>query len=214
MRRVVVAAILSGAVCISGIASAQTPAGQMPAAQAGPLGGRMSIGGVAGGGAVQKIGGLAGGEFSVEVARGLDVYGEGLWIQNVASRRRIDLAQVISNSLQASQGKTATSDVVAPATYGGVGVRVELTNHGTIRPYATFSVGAAHVTLKPAFTLGGTDISASLAAYGVTLGSDLTGESTTAAFGGGAGVRAIHGRFYVDGGIRVISIRTPDANHV
>jgi len=213
MRRVFAAAVLTGALCTGWTAAAQTPTPAAPkpmAPMSGPLGGRLFIGGIAGGGAVQKIGGLAGGEIGFEVTEGLDVYGEGLWIQNVATRRRLDLAQIISTSLQASQGKTATSDVVAEAGYGGAGVRLMLTNHGTIRPYATFSVGAAHITPKPTFTLGGTDITSSLSTYGVTLGSDVTGEITKPAIGGGVGVRAWQGKLYFDGGLRVISIRTPD----
>src|SRR5262245_35330521 len=100
MRRVFAAAVLTGALCSGRIAAAQTPAPTGSGPTAGSMRERMFIGGIAGGGAVQKVGGLAGGELGFEVVKGLDVYGEGLWIQNVATRRRLDLADVISASLQ------------------------------------------------------------------------------------------------------------------
>jgi hypothetical protein len=44
----------------------------------------------------------------------------------------------------------------------------------------------------------------------VTIGSDLTGEETKAAFSGGAGVRFAPNRWYVNGEVGVISIQTTD----
>ena len=49
---------------------------------------------------------------------------------------------------------------------------------------------------------------ASLGQFGVTPGSDLTGQFSKAAFSGGFGVQVPINRWYVDGGIRVTSIRT------
>ncbi len=58
------------------------------------------------------------------------------------------------------------------------------------------------------FTLGGSDITTSLATYGVTLGSDLTGAVSKLAFTGGLGVLDDRGRLSFDAGIRLTSVQT------
>jgi hypothetical protein len=66
----------------------------------------------------------------------------------------------------------------------------------------------ARVTLKPAITLKGADVTSSLSTYGVTLGSDLTGELTKPAVSGGIGARIAQGNWHVDVGAGAMSILT------
>ena len=157
-------------------------------AQTAPNARRLAIGAIVGAAVVQNVGGALGGEISFTLTDSLDVFAEGIAMQDVVTRRRLNLVPIVTNFLQSSQGKTATGDLTAPAGYGGAGVRFALTK-GKIQPYVAFSAGAATVTLMPVFTLGGIDVTTTLSQYGVQIGSDLTGESTSAAFGGGAGVR-------------------------
>lgn len=188
------------------LAQARPPAQPAPAAS----GQKLSIGAIGGVGAVQKAGGLAGGELDFRLSNRLTAIGEGLWLQNVVTRRRLDLAAAVASSMQTTQGKTATGTVEAPSFYAGGGVRLDLTTHGTWRPFVSFTGGIARITLQPTFTLGGSDVTTSISTYGVTLGEDLTGESTEPAFSGAFGVRMLHGRWYVDGAVGVIAIQTPD----
>ena len=54
--------------------------------------------------------------------------------------------------------------------------------------YAIGGIGFAVTSPKTTFVLGGTDISGSLGQYGVTLGKDLAGSSTSALLNLGGGV--------------------------
>src|SRR4029079_3659347 len=117
-------------------------------------------------------------------------------------------AETIAAYLQTSQGKPATGTLEVPAFMAGGGVRFMLMKPGHITPYFSATAGAARMSKRPTFTLAGTDVTSSLPSYGVTLGSDLTGEETKAAFGGSLGVIVDQGRWYIDGGLRFTSIQT------
>jgi len=184
-------------------AAAQTPA----PAQAGA---HFYVAGIAGAEAVHKTGALAGGEIGVAMNDRIEVFGEGLWMQDVVTRQRLSHADTVTAYLQTTQGKPATGTVEAPAGYFGGGVRVMLTTSRSFRPYIAGAAGAAHVTYKPTFTLAGADVTTSLPLYGVTLGSDITGETTNTAFSVTPGVRWRRGAWHVDGQVGLISIRTPD----
>jgi hypothetical protein len=184
-------------------ARAQTP---MPG-QTGP---HFYVAGVGGAEAVQKTGALAGGEIGVALNDRIEIFGEGLWMQDVVTSQRLSHADTVAAYLQTTQGKPATGTVEAPAGYVGGGVRLILTTKGSVRPYIAGGVGAAHVTYKPTFTLASADVTGSLPLYGVTLGSDITGETTNTAFNVTPGVRWVRGAWYVDGQVGLISIRTPD----
>jgi hypothetical protein len=178
------------------------------AAQAPPAPMRWYIGGMAGGQAVQTLGGQVGGELGVRLNDRIEIFGEAAWLQNVITRRRIQTAQTVAAFLQQTQGSAASATISAPAGYGGAGVRVMLTDGGSLRPYVIGEAGVARVTLRPAFMLGGTNVTTQLPQYGVTLGSDLTGQFTKSAFGAGAGVLVPRGTWYIDGSVRLTSIRT------
>jgi hypothetical protein len=171
---------------------------------------RLEFSGVAGAAAVKNVGGAFGGELAFPVSDRLELFGEGLWMQDVVSRRRVERTRTVSEYLESSQGKPVSGTVIAPAAYGGGGMRIMLTRQGPVRPYVAFSAGAAHVAYTPEFILAGENVVQALPQYGVTLGRDLTGDVTKFAFGGGGGVRFPRGRWSLDGGVRVLSIRTAD----
>jgi opacity protein-like surface antigen len=171
---------------------------------------RFTIGAIGGVAAVEKAGGLAGAELGLPLTRTFDVFAEGVWMEDVATRRRLGMADTVTAFLQSSQGKSATGTIKAPAVYGGAGVRVMFMKGAAIQPYVAVGAGAATVTLKPKFTVAGNDVTGSLASYGVALGKDISGDTTKAAFTGGAGVRYPRGRWYIDGDVRVINIRMDD----
>jgi hypothetical protein len=215
MRRVFLTAALAGGLLSavpvaaqSSAAPASRPPVTPPPSSANSAG--LFVGGIAGAASVRNVGGLFGGELGVRLSDMLDVFGEGLWMQDVVTRRRLQSATTIGAYLQGSQGKVATSTVIAPASYGGGGVRLMFRISGRLRPYFAFGVGGAHIVFKPAFTLSGSDITSSLQQFGIVLGRDLTGEVTRPAFTGSVGVRLAQARWYVDGGFRVLSIRTSD----
>jgi hypothetical protein len=166
------------------------------------------LGGVAGIGAVQNVGALAGGELGYNLTNRMDLVGEITWMQDVVTRRRLGFASTVASYLQSSQGGTATGTIKAPATYGGVALRIMLANQGLLRPYVTVGGGVAQVTYNPTFTLANADVTATITQYGVTLGSDVTERVTNAAVMGSLGVRLLQDRWYVDGGFRVTSIRS------
>jgi hypothetical protein len=197
------AAVALAAVSIAYPAAAQTPAAS-PASPAG----HMFIGATGGAAAVENVSGTFGGEIGVTLTDLVDVFGEGAWMADVVSRRELDDAKTIATFLQNSQGAASTGTVKAPAFYAGAAVRVMFMHSGTVHPYVTAGGGIAHIAYQPTFTLGGTDVTANLSQYGVTLGSDVTGEVTKPAFSGGFGVHVTQGRWYVDGSLRVTSIRT------
>lgn len=157
--------------------------------------------------AVQNIGAMAGVQLGAHLSPRLSVFAETTYLQDVVTRRRNETAAKVASFLAASQGKTASGELALPTTTIGGGVRYVLTASGAFRPYVMAQVAMARMTFQPTFTLGGADVTASLAQYGVTLGSDLSGTSTKPAFGGGFGVVNTRGPWSIDVGIRVLSIK-------
>ena len=198
MKHVFVAVMIGGAVLAARPACGQSVA---PA-------GKLSIGGAAGVGAVQNVGPTAAGTLTVRLTDRIEAIGEGVWMKDVAPRRRIETAETVAAYLQTSQGKSASGTLEIAAVFTGAGARIMLTRSGHIRPYVAVTAGVARLTLRPAFVLSGANVTTSLPQYGVTLGSDLTGETTKPAFTGGFGVLVDQGRWYIDAGGRVTSIQT------
>ena len=210
MRKIGMAAVMAGIVLCPLAAAAQTGAGSMKPAAPPTSASGMYIGGVTGITAVQNVGAQLGGEFGYQMSDRLSFFGEGVWMQDVVTRRRLDLAASVATYVQTTQGASATGAVVAPSFYAGGGARVMLATSGLIRPFVSGGAGIAHVVLKPDFTVSGSDVSSNMAQYGVTLGSDLTGEMTKPAFQFGAGILVPQGRWYISGEFGVTSIQTPD----
>jgi hypothetical protein len=202
--------MLSTVLIVACLAGARSAAAQSPAASnaTGPTDTSWFIGVTAGAGSVHKAAGLVGGQLGYRVSDRIEIFGEGLGLLNVVNNDRLDLVRRVGAFLQASQGGTVSSTIKAPAFYAGGGLHLMLTGVQRVRPFVSVGAGVARVTLQPAFTLGGADVTASLPQYGVTLGSDLTGSLTKPAFAGGVGVRIAQGRWGIDADVGVISIRT------
>ena len=153
-----------------------------------------------------KVGFPFNGEAGMRVWRDLDVSLEVGWFSNVVTRRGSDAANQLAAFLQQTQGQPASASVKVRAVYGTVNGRWVLESQRRYRPYALFGLGAARVSPKTKFKLGGTGVNASQ--YGVTLGQDLAGGSGHGAFTVGLGVVVPYGRWYGDVGYRLTSILT------
>ncbi len=209
ISRVFPTLVIIGSLVVALPVAAQTSTNSVVIPATGGPAGRLFIGGIGGAGAVQNVGGVVGGELGLRVTDHIDLFGEGVWLQDVATRRRLGLASEVASILQTSQGSAASGTIVAPAVCVDAGARFTLTG-GRVRPYVVLGAGMARMTLKPTFTLGGSNVTANLTTYGVTLGSDLSGESTEPAFTGGLGVLMGQGRWYLDGGLRATRIQAVD----
>jgi hypothetical protein len=191
-------------------AAAQTPAAPKPTAPtmsaSADSGFHIAVlGGLA---AVQNVGGLVGAEAGYKVNRNVEIDAEGFWMQDAVSRARLDAATGLATYLTSSLGKATTAVIKAPTTYGGGGVKLFIPMDGDVHPYVTVGAGVARVVLTPTITVAGADVTASLATYGVTLGSDFTGAVTKAAINGGLGVQFDRNKLAIDLGIRLTSIQT------
>jgi len=193
------------AVFLAGLASAVPVAAQTVAAQES----QWFLGGTGGAAAVQNIGAAFGAEIGARVTDRLIVFGEVLDATDVATRRRIGTAQDVAAALQASQGVAATGTLKAPAALFMGGLRYVIHQNGDLRLFVQGVAGVARVTFQPTFTLAGANITSQLAQFGVTLGADLAGTTTKAAFGGGVGADLRRGVWYIEGQFGVVSIRTP-----
>lgn len=185
-------------------ASAQTPTPSSPAVN------MVNVGIFGGAAAVENVGALVGAEgaWRLPGSGSFDLVVEGGWAQDAVTRRRANSTKPLTDYLTARHGGTATATVEAPTFFGLAGFRYVFERSGAIRPYLQATAGMASVEFKPTFTLGGTDITASVGQYGITLGQDLQGREKKAAFGGGAGILYVKEKWYVDAGVRVTSIQT------
>jgi hypothetical protein len=159
---------------------------------------------------VQKSGGVVGAEAGARVWRHLDGFLEAGSFGDVVPQKQLDVATPLTAYLQQTQGKPAASTVKMPAVYVGVGARWVFENiniAGWAKPYAQFSIGGARVKREPTFTLAGTDVTASLGQYGVTLGADMTATERQTAVTGGFGVLVPYRMLYVDVGYKMTSIK-------
>jgi opacity protein-like surface antigen len=117
-------------------------------------------------------------EAGVTVWRNLQVFVDVGHIRTVAPSELGASAQLIAAFLSQTQGPVSTS-VKEPATFAAFGVRYPIpVTFAKLEPYVMGGFGFAKVSKDVAFTAGGTDITASLAQFGVVLGSDLSGSFT------------------------------------
>lgn len=126
----------------------------------------------------------------------ITVFIEAGQIGNVAPGFIVDRANVIAKALGGS------AEITDKATYVDIGVKYMLMpNTASYQPYVGFGLGAAKVTKKPSFTIGGASLNESqlLDQYGVQLGADLADSATKTTFVILGGVtKAIGERFGVD----------------
>jgi len=219
------AALWTAAICVAAPVAAQTPAGQAPAKPApaaksasasAPIVNLWYAGGFTGAAAAKKAGGVAGAEAGMRVWRTLDLLAEVGWFQNAVNSGTTAATGPLVAYLQATQGQPASASVKAPATFATIGGRWVFESQRKFRPYVIVAVGGARVNIKSSFSLGGTDITSTLATKGVTLGQDLTGHSSHVAVTAGGGVliplgmvMPRLGMWYLDAGYRSTSIATP-----
>lgn len=169
----------------------------------------FSVGVFGGAQSVENVGAQAGADLSFKQSSRVTFFVEAAWLQDVVSRRRLGTAETVAAHVAQAQGQAVTASLDIPAWTFTAGAKLFLTSSETgVRPYVVVQGGAARITLRPEFTIGGTDVTASLDQYGVTLGEDLTGSRMTPAYGGGFGIAVDRGDWTVDAGLRVLSIRT------
>lgn len=208
MKRVMCAIGMAAALLLSTApAMAQTAGAPAPSANA-PSVNLFYVGGFVGVGAVQNASTLSGGEVGVRVYRHLDIIAEGGFVKDAVTRRRVDLTATLATLLQKSSGKTASSAVTAPAKFGLGGLRYVFDLTEDMHAYVLAEAGRASIEYKPTFSVNGTDVTSSLATYGVTLGSDLVSTEAVPAFGGGFGLWYTRGMIYADASVRLLSLKT------
>ena len=128
-----------------------------------------------------------GGEAGVQVWRGLYVFVDAGDVRDAAPSVLGVNAQTIAGFLTQSL-TSVTFQVHQPVAFGVAGLKYVLPVTGRVEPYVLGGVGIARVTKDVTFTVAGTDVTATLAQYGVVLGSDLSGTETKAMFSVGGGV--------------------------
>jgi hypothetical protein len=183
-------------------ATAQTLSSRMPATAET----KYFIGGEGGAQAVNSAGGLVGGLVGLHLSPRTDLFGEAIYLQDVATRRRVELASNVAGYLTQTQGKAATGTVSIPAMVISGGVRHFLSSSPNVRPYVIAQAGLSRTALRPSFVLGGADVTTSLGQYGITLGADLAGTAVKPAFGAGVGFMVAKGVWYIDPSVRLLSV--------
>jgi len=200
-------AILVGAVTLSGVAQAQTGTASDP--------NRGYVEGVAQSAFGNVTSQSFGGEVGITVLPKVVVFLEAGRVNDVTTPQFGAAAQAIAGGIGLTQA-SVTYHVKEPATFGILGAKYVVPTSGSVRPYVLAGGGLAHVSQNASFAVGGTDVTTTLATYGVTLGSDLSGNFTKPMMvvGGGAMYTAWHsvvvdlqyryGRIFADGtGINV-----------
>ena len=128
-----------------------------------------------------------GAEIGVTVRPNLQVFVEAGQVRDVATAEIGTAAQLIAGFLSQTQSNVAFK-VKEPVTFGVAGIKYLIPIESKLRPYVLGGFGIASVTQDVAFTVGGTDVTSSLAsAYGVQLGTDLSGNYTKPMIVAGAG---------------------------
>jgi hypothetical protein len=128
-----------------------------------------------------------GGEVGWTIAPQLQLFGLAGRTSNVAPPAFGAGALVIAQYLQRTQSGTVSFTAEQPITFGAGGVKYLIPTSARVAPYVLAGAGMANVSSDARFLVGGTDITGNLAAYGVTLGTDLSGSVSKPmlTFGGG-----------------------------
>ncbi len=153
-----------------------------------------------------------GGEVGYKVWKTAQLFVEGGAVGDVASSATSGGAQAIAGALTQLQPEAVSYSVKQPVAFVAAGLRHPFAVHARVlRPYVAGAFGAARVKNDVHFRLGGVDSPDKLAQY-VTLGSDLSGTTTSALMNLGGGVEWLawhrlvldfqyrYGRIFHDGG--------------
>ena len=179
MMRVFVAVVM-GTLALSGVARAQAPA-TAPDADRGYVEAVIQS---AFGNVTSQSYGAEGG---ITVRPNIQVFVEAGMVRDVATSSIGTAAQIIAGFLSQTQANVAFR-VKEPVTFGVAGIKFVVPTAGKLRPYVLAGAGMASVTQDVAFTVGGSDVTSSLATqYGVQLGTDLSGSFTKPMIVAGAG---------------------------
>jgi opacity protein-like surface antigen len=109
----------------------------------------------------------------------LQVFVEGGRFNDIATANMAPAAALIARYLTDTQPGAVAFSVKEPAAFAVVGARyLPQFSLGNAQPYVTGGVGFARVQEKVTFSIAGTDVTGSLAQYGVALGTDLAGTYT------------------------------------
>lgn len=193
-------------------APTQTPAPQVPVVrreEPPAPGTKWYLGALTGVQQVARNAPILGGEFGIRLRKNVQVVVEGGRFNDVVTDSRVAELATFVTYIQQTQGLPATGTIEAPTWFGNVGLRYIYENTGGVRPYVLANAGIGRVEYRPKFTLNNRAISSNVSQYGVTLGRDLLGVGNHLAYGGGAGL-IVGDRWYLDLGVRLTRIHTPD----
>ncbi len=129
-----------------------------------------------------------GGELGVAVAPAVKAFLDIGQVRDTSPSTLGPSAQAIAAFLTRTQGSVAFQ-ARQPVTFGLAGIRYTLplsTSH--VELYVLGGGGIARVRRDVTFSVGGSDVTANLAQYGVVLGSDLAGSETDGMLTVGGGV--------------------------
>ncbi len=187
---------LSAIVCVAALCGATVAQAQSAAPADGRYSAQIDIAATLG----HKSDGSLGGELGYRFNDTWDFYFEFGHMGNVATSNLDSRAQLIANTIGASES------TVQKANYYDIGARYKLRPRGPWHPYAVAGLGAATVRTKTDFFVNGQDVTGQLANFTpqIQLGSDLSGSLTKALLVVGVGVtRPFKSRYFVDGSYRV-----------
>jgi len=206
MKRLLIAIVLLG---VAGSAWAQaTPATQAAPAYAPYDESRGYVAGTIGVTFGNRTSSTFGVEGGMKVGEVFEIFAE-LGRMTDVTTSGTDTAAAVTGAWLGTLGKgSVTWSVKTPANYGAVGARYLFPMFGRFEPYVAMTVGVANVDKQASFALNGADVTGSLPALGVQLGSDLYGQGNKVLFTLGGGVRVPFGRLLVDAGGRYCRIFT------
>jgi opacity protein-like surface antigen len=173
--------LVLGTLALSSGANAQSPA---PALAPGPAPSKGYVEGVAQSSFGTVTSQSYGGEFGVTIIPGLQAFVDAGRVRNAAPSGLGATAATIANALQTQF--TAKE----PITFAVAGARFLVGSAGAAQPYLLVGGGVARVRKDVAFTVGGTNVTATLQQppYNTVLGSDLSGSTNSAMLALGGGV--------------------------
>ena len=139
-----------------------------------------------------------GAEVGFHIGLNVQVFGEVMRVNDTTTASLTSSAKVIAGALAETQpnvGYTARQ----PVTFGAGGVRFLFPTTSRVEPYVLIGAGVAKVEKDVSYTVNGSDVTSSLAQYGIVLGTDLSGSETKMMLDLGGGVAwPVTDRFVVD----------------
>jgi opacity protein-like surface antigen len=176
--------LMVSGIVLGGVAEAQTAAG-------GGAGATPSTGYVEGVGqsAFSNVTSQSyGAEAGFTITTGLQLFVEAGRIRDAATADIGLNAQTIAGALTQAQSNSVGYTSKEPVSFGVAGLKYLIPVATNLEPYVMGGFGVARYTKDVRFLVGGTDITGSLAQYGVVLGSDLSGAFTRPMLSLGLGV--------------------------